>query len=275
MIIDGHHHIENDYNHILRRMDELGIDKTVLVGVGVRDLSVVTVKKSPVISNHFLLKTMGVLEARKLVRSRELQESLLGDPLNDKVLKAIKEKPDRFEGFAFVNPESEQAGNEIEFCLKEGMKGIKLALLQYPTDLSGPKMAEICEIAEEKNVPIFFHQGLTRESSDASKMVKSFKNVTFIVAHAGVQYFYNAVDLAMDYENVFVDTSSYIVTFRKLEYLCRKIGAEKLIFGTDVPVMSNDPSEGLEKIRRLPISESDKELILGNNLWEILERSKK
>jgi len=275
MIIDGHHHIEKDYNHILRRMDELKIDKTVLIGIGVSDLSVVTVTNSLFINNHFLLKTVGVLKARKLVRSRRLQEALLGDPMNDKVLKAIKEKPKRFEGFAFVNPESERACDEIEFCLKEGMKGIKLALLQYPTDLSGPKMAEICEVAEDRNAPIFFHQGLTPESSDAGKMVKNFKNVTFIVAHAGVQYFYNAVDLAMNYDNVFVDTSSYIVTFRKLEHLCRKIGAKKLIFGTDVPVMSNDPVEGLEKIKRLSISESDKELILGKNLWEILERSKK
>lgn len=275
MIIDGHHHIEGDYDCILRRMDELGIEKTVLVGLGVRDLSVVTVKRTLTISNHFLLKTIGVLEARKLVRSRKLKDSLLGDPLNDRVIAAIKARPDRFEGFVFVNPESVRACDEIEFCLKEGMKGIKLALLQYPTVLSGPKMAKICEIAEEKNVPIFFHQGLTPESSDAHKMVKNFRNVTFIVAHAGVQYFYDVLDLAMAYDNVFVDTSSYIVTFRKLRHLCRKIGAKKIIFGTDVPVMAKDPSEGLEKIRRLPISDSDKELILGKNLWKILERSKK
>ncbi len=178
MIIDGHHHIEGDYGYILRRMNELQIDKTVLVGAGVRDLS-------------------------------------------------------------------------------------------------GHKMARICEMEEEKNVPVFFHQGLTPESSDARKMVKNFRNVTFIVAHAGVQCFYDVLDLAMAYDNVFIDTSSYIVTFRKLKHLCRKIGAKKIVFGTDVPVMSNDPSEGLAKIRRLPVSESNKELILGKNLWEILERSKK
>ena len=37
MIIDGHLHIAGDPGPILSRMDALGIARTVLVGVGVRD----------------------------------------------------------------------------------------------------------------------------------------------------------------------------------------------------------------------------------------------
>ncbi len=270
MIIDGHHHIEAGHREILAYMDALGIDKTVLIGVGVSDLSVVTVRDVPVLRSDVLLRTLGVAKMRRLVRSRVLQDVLLGDPLNDRVLDAMKAEPDRFLGFVFVNPESERCLAEIERCLDAGMCGIKLALLQYPTDLSGPRMRKICEIARERQVPIFFHQGVTKEASDPRVMFEAFPEVTFIIAHAGVQYFREAVRWAQTKENVYIDTSSWMVTVRKLKILCREIGAEKIIFGTDVPVMAKDPSKGMDRIRQLQLSVSEEQLVLGGNLQRIL-----
>ncbi len=43
MIIDGHRHIVNEYNSILKEMDNLGISKTVLTGIGVKDLNIITI----------------------------------------------------------------------------------------------------------------------------------------------------------------------------------------------------------------------------------------
>ena len=271
MIIDGHQHIVDDYRPILARMDALGIDRTVLVGVGVRDLSVVTVRNTPMIKWHFLFKTLGMMRARALVNSRALKEGLLGDPRNDAVLRAIRERPDRFSGFCFVNPESPRALDEISRCLDVGMKGIKLALVQYPTDLNGPKMAALCEVARAKKVPIFVHQGITRESSDISELVKKCSDAIFIIAHTGCQCFDEVMELARTRNNVFVDTSSYIATQKKIQRMCDTIGSGKLIFGTDVPVMCKDAAEALEKIRTLKASDADKEKILGGNMQGLLK----
>ena len=271
MIIDGHQHIVDDYRPILARMDALGIDRTVLIGVGVRDLSVVTIRNTPVFKSHFLFKTLGMMKARALVNSRALKEGLLGDPRNDAVLRAIKERPDRFSGFCFVNPESPRALDEVARCLDAGMKGIKLALVQYPTNLNGLKMAALCEIAGAKKVPVFIHQGITRESSDLSDLVRRFSDAVFIIAHTRCQCFEEVMELARTRDNVFVDTSSYIATRKKIQRICDAAGAGKLIFGTDVPVMCKDPAEALEKIRTLRASDADKEKILGGNLQRILK----
>lgn len=270
MIIDGHRHIAGSCAPILREMDRLGIDKTVLVGIGVRDLDVVTVRDSILFQSDFLLRTLGTWKARSLVRSRRFRAALLPDPVNDRVLDAAGSHPDRFTGFAFVNPESSHAIDEIRRCLDAGMQGIKLALLQYPTDLQGPHMAAICEIAEERRVPIFVHQGLSRAASEMESLVERFPNVVFIIAHAGVQYFEAVCRLAATRANVYVDTSSYFVTSRKLERLCLSVGARKLVFGTDVPVMSGTAAEGMAKIARLAISPGDRELVMGANLAALL-----
>lgn len=270
MIIDGHHHIEDDYEPILRSMDALGIDMTVLVGVGVSDLGVVTIKDSPVFRSHFLLKTFGPMKARRIVKSKWFNEVILEKPRNDAVLRAMEEKPDRFAGFAFVNPARPEVLADIETCLDRGMKGIKFALLQFPEDMGGPRMKAICELARDRDVPIFVHPGITSESANMEPMIRAFPKNKFIIAHAGVQFFRETIEFAKKYEKVFVDTSSYIVTKRKLEILHRELGPEKIIFGSDVPVMAKDQKSAMEKITNLKIPDSHKEMILGENLRNLL-----
>jgi predicted TIM-barrel fold metal-dependent hydrolase len=150
------------------------------------------------------------------------------------------------------------------------MCGLKLALVQYPTDLNGAKMAALCEVADRRNIPVFMHLGLTKASSQADGLVKAFPRVNFIIAHAGVQCFSETLALARRCENVFVDTSSYIATTGKIRDLCAKLGAGKLIFGSDIPVMCGSLAEALNKIDGLAIPDAEKAKILGGNLLNIL-----
>jgi len=271
MIIDGHYHISGDPSPIIAGMDKLGIDCTILVGVGVRDLNVVTIHDSLVFRVPWMLKTFGVWKSRIIVKSRRFQESLLPQPDNDRVEAAIREYPKRFRGFIFVNPAHPGTLDEVERRLSAGFCGIKMALLQYPAALDGPQISALCEIASVRRIPVFFHQGLTAATSDPTAMFKRFPNVNFIIAHAGVQYFEQAIQLAREHRNVWLDTSSYFVTASKLRRLIRDVGANKLVFGSDVPVMATDAAEALNKIRALKISEREKAAILGQNMQQILE----
>jgi predicted TIM-barrel fold metal-dependent hydrolase len=274
VIIDGHHHIVDNYEPILKRMDQLGIDGTVLVGVSVPDLSVVTIRPSLLFRSDLIFRTWGVVKARQILRSRALQESLMVDPRNDAVLRAVAARSDRFFGFAFVNPESPRALEIARSCLDAGLCGIKLTLFQYATDLAGDRMSALCELAREYRVPVFVHIGVRPESSNFEAPVCNFPEVNFILAHGGVHRFRDAIELARTRDNLFVDTSSYIVSPPKLKKLLESLGAGKLIFGTDVPVMARDPSEGLRKIEGLPLKPADRDLILGQNLLGLLRDAK-
>jgi uncharacterized protein len=271
MIIDGHYHITGLPSPILARMDELGIDCTILVGVSVRDLNIVTIHDSLVFRVPWMLKTFGVWKSRVLVNSRRFQASLLPQPDNDRVEAAIREYPKRFRGFIFVNPALPGTLDEVERRLSAGFCGLKMALVQYPVALDSPQISALCEIANARRIPVFFHQGLTAATSDPTPMFKRFPKVNFIIAHAGVQYFEQAIVLAREYRNVWLDTSSYFVTTHKLRRLTREVGASKLVFGSDVPVMASDATQALEKIMALDISDQERAAILGKNLLQILE----
>lgn len=166
MIIDGHRHIVGDYQPILTEMDALGVARTVLVGVGVRNLNVVTIRNSIVFRYHFLFRSPGMLKARQLVNSTDFRYNLLKSPNNADVLRAIQERLDRFSGFAFLNPESPDVLSELDCCLSAGMQGIKLVLVQYPSDLCGKNMTTLCEVARTHSIPIFMHLGLTPAASN-------------------------------------------------------------------------------------------------------------
>jgi len=273
MIIDGHRHIVGDYAPILQRMDALGIAKTVLVGVGVRNLDLVTIHDSLLFRSHLLFRTLGMFKARQLVNSRAFRENLLGDPRNEDALRAVRERPDRFYGFVFINPESPHALAELRRCLAQGFRGIKLALVQYPTDLRGKNMIALCEMARESRIPVFMHLGISLASAEPEWLAEAFPDVTFIIAHAGVQRFEETIALARRLDNVYVDTSSYIATVQKLRRLCKTLGAGKLIFGSDVPVMCEDVGDALAKIDALSLPASEKDKILGGNLAEILAQT--
>jgi uncharacterized protein len=273
MIIDGHRHIVGDYAPILQSMDALGVDKTVLVGVGVRNLDLVTIHDSLLFRSHLLFRTLGMLKARQLVNSRAFRENLLGDPRNEDALRAVRERPDRFYGFAFINPESPHALAELRRCLAQGFRGIKLALVQYPTDLRGRNMTLLSEVARECRIPVFMHLGISATAAEPDWLAEAFADVTFIIAHAGVQRFEQTIALARRLDNVYVDTSSYIATTGKLRRLCKTIGAGKLIFGSDVPVMCEEVGDALAKIVALNLPASEKDKILGGNLDAILAQT--
>lgn len=271
MVVDGHYHLATSTESVLARMDANGVDRTVLVGVGVRDLGVVTIRDSLIFRIPFLLRTVGVWRSRAVVRSRRLRDVLLPEPDNDRVAAALRAHPDRFSGFVFVNPTHPRALTEVTRRLDAGFCGIKLALVQYPAPLDGPEIGAICELAEARHVPVFFHQGLTPATSDAQALVQRFARVSFIIAHAGVQYFRRAVAWASSHRNVWLDTSSYFVTEVKLRGMVRELGPRKLVFGSDVPVMARDAAEALSKIRALRLPASEQAAILGGNLQGILE----
>ncbi|MGZ8226768.1 MAG: amidohydrolase family protein [Methylococcaceae bacterium] len=173
-----------------------------------------------------------------------------------------------------MNPESLDVLSELDRCLSAGMQGIKLALVQYPSDLCDKNMTTLCEVARTHSIPIFMHLELTPAASNPDWLVDNFPDVIFILAHAGVQRFEESLALAQIRNNVFVDASSYMATAAKIRRLYKKIGAGKLIFGSDIPVMCSNKSTALAKIEVVTMPDSDKARVLGDNLANILSQAK-
>ena len=69
-------------------------------------------------------------------------------------------------------------------------------------------------------------------------------------------------------KNIILDTCSSTVDMGFVERAVERLGAERIVFGSDVPLF--DPWCQLEKVKSAEIDEEDKRLILGENIARIL-----
>ena len=183
---------------------------------------------------------------------------------NQEIASYVRRWPQRFIGFAKHDGETE-AGKIREMLRREvrqeGLQGLKL---------HGVPTREMVETAEELRIPILYHPATVSESL---AVIRSSPGVSFILAHLGSfasrdwQEHVRAIDAAKRLPNLYLDTSS-VVFSQYLEQAARELPAEKLIFGSDGPLV--DSRVELHKIRLLKLPREKEELVLGRNLLRLL-----
>ena len=119
------------------------------------------------------------------------------------------------------------------------------------------------------------------EPANFAKILDRFPQLTLILAHLGSAWWDERVELAIKYPNVYFDTSQGFLSPDQIPYnphrglaeedavrIIRKIGVERVMFGSDGPAHDRLPQ--LEQILRLPLDDREKQLILSGNVKRIL-----
>lgn len=162
---------------------------------------------------------------------------------NDAMLAIARAHPGRVLGYCLANPNyTDHALREIERRLDQGMVGVKLAASRRATD---PLLAPIAELAGERGVPILHHVWQHRrrewpgqEASDSSELCElaaRHPRTRFILAHlGGGGDWAHTLRVARDVTNVWVDLSGSGVDRAMLTGALELLGAERLVWGTDL-----------------------------------------
>ena len=197
---------------------------------------------------------------------------------HDAIAAAQARNSGRIFGVASVNPVyfKELAPKEIRRCIEDlKFVGVKM----HCDDWSfGPLMAPgeyLAKIAEDIGVPLIIHCGIHQLHANTPRFVgtlaKAHPGLTAVIAHFGGATGASAYDAMLTAEenpNVFVETS-----FSSIYYLMMavdKLGADKLMFGSDLPL--NAPVE-LAKIRALSLKPSDERKILAETASKVFRIS--
>lgn len=119
------------------------------------------------------------------------------------------------------------------------------------------------------------------EPKNWAKVLEAFPKLTVILAHLGSAWWDERVELAQQFPNVYFDTSQGFAAPDQLPVVARrslaeedavrvfrKIGVERIMFGTDLPGIPLQPQ--LEQLLRLPLTDEEKRQILAGNAKRIL-----
>ncbi|MBT2293649.1 amidohydrolase [Paenibacillus albidus] len=136
---------------------------------------------------------------------------------NEQIAKLVSLAPDRFIGFASVDPYRKDAAAVLDYAFKElGLRGLKLHPSKqrfYPYD---ELLKPVYEKCLEYNKPIMFHAGMTWQPDAPAKyshplhfeeVAMAYPELRICLAHFGWPWIHETVMLLLKYPNVYTDTS--------------------------------------------------------------------
>jgi len=189
---------------------------------------------------------------------------------NRAAFQAAKDFPGRILPFVTVNPnypESEVIA-EIQHWEQEGIIGFKLHPQCHNADACHRNYYPVFEYCQERGLPILSHNWTGAPVNGKETLyglAEMFPRITFIVGHAlsGWGPLDTNCAAAKTLPNVMLDTTGSLLTYDAIPEAVRRVGAERIIWGTDNPFI--DPRPGLGRMLMARITDDEKRLIMGLN----------
>ena len=193
---------------------------------------------------------------------------------NDETAAFVARHPDRFVGFAHVSPlMPDRMVPELERAIDRlGMRAIKIYPVYTPYPLNHPIWDPVYRFAAERELAVITHTGgeETTAPRHLGEVAPRFPGARLVAGHSGnvEPYRSQAIKVAQCCPNVYLETCSSYRTPGVIEELVEKAGADRVLFGSDTPLM--DPRSQIGKIITADISDEDKRLVLGENARRLL-----
>jgi predicted TIM-barrel fold metal-dependent hydrolase len=162
---------------------------------------------------------------------------------NDESIQAAERHPDRVLVYCVINPNyPDDAESELKRCFAHpATRGIKLhPELHGDYPLDGPGYRPAWEYADEHHLPVLSHTYFAGDSLDTfARLAEQYPGATVIVGHGGVDHgIEHVVALASRYPNIMLDLCGVLTHRGVVEVLAHRVGADRLLLGTDMPFVN-------------------------------------
>lgn len=231
--------IESSLQDLKEGMEEAGIHHAVVIA------------HPPMISNEFVLEAASE---------------------DSRIIPAVK-----------ISPRIERPSTELKKFIKQGAKLIKVHPAADGETPDSRHYRSILKTAAEAGLPVILHTGCIHSNvlykrPELGKAelfepwFEEYADLRFVLAHMNFHEPQIALDLAQKHSNVYVDTSWQ--PSEAIGEAVRRIGAERVLFGTDWPFVGNNLSVGIQRIEDAVesgwLNHEQSELILGKNAASLL-----
>lgn len=162
---------------------------------------------------------------------------------------AVKKYPDKFVGFAYVDPRRDDCMDRLEHAIEDlNLKGVKFGPIYNGVALSDPRLIPVYEYLQKNNIPLTMHMGTTYVRNAPVDMGRAihvepvalqYPDLTMVLAHMGHPWYEDCIAVSRKQPNVFCEVSAlyyrpwqyYNILICAQEYLI----TDKIYFGTDFP----------------------------------------
>jgi hypothetical protein len=205
--------------------------------------------------------------------------------VNDYILESVSRYPKRLVGFCSVVPSEDDAAlREVERCIKNGVKGIgELRLDDHLLKKHSPAVLQpIIDIIIKNNLILLTHASEPVGHQYSGKgtatpdllytLITAFPDLKLVCAHwgGGLPFYALMPEVKTALKNVYFDTaaSPFLYTPQVYSQVAQLVGADKILFGSDFPLIPQ--RRFLKEIAALDLPEDAKNKILAGNAKKLL-----
>lgn len=192
---------------------------------------------------------------------------------NDEMLDAVKTYPGRFLGYVCINPyyRSEMEAESERCMVQQGVIGYKFHPGFSGAPMDHPAYLDACGRAGKHHQPILIHVWGVGDVAMIKKLAELYPDTIFIMGHAGADFdgMAMACEVARIHPNAYIDTALSVAYQGNAEFLAEGAGADKLLYGTDLPFF--DMSHVFGKVALSTLTETEKQQVLGGNMQRIID----
>lgn len=229
---------------------------------------------------------------RAIVFSLRYGDSAGIDGDDETTAEAVRRYPDKFVGFAAVDPRRPDAMALLEHAIEDlGLKGVKFGPIYNGVSLLDPRLEPVYRYCVRRNLPLTMHMGTTFAENApidhgrplaVDEIAARHRDLKMVMAHMAHPWFEECIVVARKRPNVYCEVSALFyrpwqfwnILIAAQEYRIAERG--KIFWGTDFPfagvresidglVNINDQLEGT----RLPrVSRTTIDAILHSNPFE-------
>lgn len=277
MILDGHTHV---FPPSLIKERDLLCEKDQGFGILYRDA------KAKMVGTESLIDSMDESGIdRAVVCGFSWSHPDLCARHNEYLFESASRYPTRlivFISFALSDPG--RVLKELEQGIKAGAKGVgEIAFYDREMDLRDwEAIRPALTLMEEKNIPLLLHTNETIGHAYPGKgktpldrfydLILAHPRLRIVLGHwgGGLPFYELMPEVRKVMEQVYYDSaaSPFLYSPKIYSAVARIVGSEKIIFGSDYPLISH--KRCLKELDDAGLSETDREAILGLNLQRLL-----
>lgn len=197
----------------------------------------------------------------------------INDGALEYVYEGCKKFPGRFIPYVRLDPwYGQRALDVVDIAVKKyNFRGLKFHPVHYSLHPFGEDTVKLLRKAADYDIPVLFHCSdeamcLPLQIAEA---VRQSPETKVILAHMGGFFHSNdAIEVAKKYKNVYIDTCEMPI-INEIKRAVKELGADKVLFGTDIP--TDNPLFEIEKIKSIGLLKEEEDLIFYKNIARILK----
>lgn len=220
-----------------------------------------------------IIATMDRLGVRTILTST-WEGIMTAEGGNDTALAAHKRYGERIGCYATWNPNYPGDLDRVigEYHDKHRFIGIKPYHPRHLKSLLDSCYDRWFEYGNRNRLIMLVHTETHEVAGMVDALAAKYPDMAFMLAHSGQSYDIARCNVAVANRrpNVYLEITYTALTYGIIEYMVREAGADKVIYGSDLPM--RDPAPQLGWVCYANISVEDKRKILGGNIKRMMDR---